>query len=421
MPLTYDNSRIVDGLMPSLDLGFSENDYRLGLKKVGFSGIVTFSRASGGGRFNAQGQYEWLSADQPRIDYDPVSGECRGILIEEQRTNLLTYSEQFDNAAAWVKVNANVIADAVIAPDGTLSGDKLVEDTGYTNHYNRQPKTVVPGTIYTFSCYLKAGERTQGSLEIYTGATVYKAVFNLVTGAFITSAGVGSYVVTPIGNGWFRFAITAVASTTTLNGFIYPASGQITNYTGDGTSGIYIWGAQLEVGAFPTSYIPTTTAQVTRAADVCSVNNLSPWYRADEGTLLVDWNLPVNTSDNNQLAAFGSVVASSMAIRMGVNNGRRVRAFAQDASGVFQYSVDCPVEASRTTGKSAFSYKSKDDFAVSSAGSIQKDISGDISDLSISTLRVGRNGGTYANGHIRRVRYIPRRISNTELQALTAI
>ena len=400
----------------------------MSLQNKTFNELVTFTRATGGGRFNAAGQYEWLSADQPRFDYDPVTLEPRGILIEEQRTNLLRGSEEFQTT--WANERSSEQVDVIISPAGTLTGCKLVEDTTSTNtHLILQGVPgLSSGSRLTFSAYIKAAERTSARLQINDGSSLENDVFaayDVSTGTVSSVRNSGKFTgasatITPVGNGWYRCSISGVATgATAVQVRIFLINGVTTTYTGDGTSGIYIWGAQLEAGAFPTSYIPTTTAQVTRAADLCSVDTLSLWYRADEGTLMVDWNLPVNTSDNNQLAAFGSAVASSMAIRMGVNNGRRVRAFAQDASGVFQYSVDCPVEASRTTGKSAFAYKLKDDFAASSAGSLNKDVSGDISNLSVDALRVGNNSGSYTNGHIRRIRYTPRRISDHELQALT--
>lgn len=402
----------------------------MSLQNKTFNELITFTRATGGGRFNAQGQYEWLSADQPRFDFDPSALEPKGILVEEQRTNLLLRSAEFDNSY-WDKTRINISTDAAVAPDGEMVACKLVESTETGTHTLRRSFTfsVRP---YTVSFFAKAAERSVLSLLGVSGGTAARAVhFNLLTGtlSYGQVALEGAESITPMGGGWYRCSVTFTPKSSEAGGAYIDLRLSSTNtpglngdsYTGDGASGIYIWGAQLEAGAFPTSYIPTTTAQVTRAADLCSVDTLSPWYRADEGTLLVDWNLPVNTSDNNQLAAFGSAVASSMAIRMGVNNGRRVRAFAQDSAAVFQYSVDCPVEASRTTGKSAFVYKLKDDFAASSAGSLNKDVSGDISSLSVDALRVGNNSGSYANGHIRRIRYIPRRVSDTELQALTAL
>lgn len=402
----------------------------MSLQNKTFNELITFTRATGGGRFNAAGRYEWLPANEPRIDYDPVTLQPRGILIEEQRTNLLLRSAEFDSTS-WAKINTAVVVNAVTAPDGSVTAEKLVEDSSYGQHrVHQQSVMLASNTTVCMSAFLKSGERSKALVAITKKDGSFRCrLFDLSAGTNSQPTTRG-YTTPPVnfgmedvGDGWYRCWVSDSVGDVGIiqdTGRVFIFNGA-PSYAGDGTSGIYIWGAQLEVGSFPTSYIPTTTAQVTRAADLCSVNNLSPWYRADEGTLVVDWNLPVNTSDNNQLAAFGSAVASSMAIRMGVNSGRRVRAFAQDASGVFQYSVDCPVEASRTTGKSAFAYKLKDDFAASSAGSLNKDVSGDISNLSVDTLRVGNNPGSYANGHIRRIRYIPRRISDTELQALTAL
>ena len=401
----------------------------MSLQNKTFNELLTFARATGGGRFNASGQYEWLAAGEPRFDFDPVTLEPRGILVEEQRTNLFTQSQDFSNAA-WGKGKGAVVEEGIAAWSGKPQYRLTATEAGaFAGRIERA--VGVSSASYSCGFFIKRGTANWACITVEMTAVGKgrRVWFDLVSGAVGPNTAAG---LSP--NQWtwragiqkvsesefFCWVSVDVTESGSLNSVIIAPDSNLSSTVSVGNS-IFISGAQLEVGSFPTSYIPTTTAQVTRAADVCSVDNLSPWYRSDQGTLMVDWNLPVNTSDNNQLAAFGSAVASSMAIRMGVNNGRRVRAFAQDSAGVFQYAVDGPVEASRTTGKSAFSYKSKDDFAVSSAGSIHKDVSGDISDISISTLWVGRNGGNYANGHIRRIRYIPRRISDTELQALTAI
>lgn len=180
-----------------------------------------------------------------RFDHNPTTGESLGLLVEEQRTNLVTYSEDFANAA-WTKSNSSITSNTIVAPDGTLTGDKLVEDTANSNHSVRNPVTVVSGSTYTASVYFKAAERTQSSFEIFTGASVYKIIVDLSTGTFVSQSGTGSYVITSVGNGWYRVAITAVASSTTLNAFIYPAVAGSTTYTGNGYSGVFIWGAQLE-------------------------------------------------------------------------------------------------------------------------------------------------------------------------------
>ena len=226
---------------------------------------ITFTRSSTATRVNKFGLIESVASGVPRIDFDPVTLACNGLLIEEARTNLLTYSEQFDNAA-WVKSASSVSENVALAPDGTTTADKLVDTAANAAHSIRQLVSSTSGVAHTFTTYVKAGELTQCALEIFTGTSVYKAVFNISTGAFVSSAGAGSYTISSSGSGWFRVSITATSTSATVNGFIYPAKMGVTTYTGDGTSGIYIWGAQLEAGSFPTSYIPSSVTFTGRAS-----------------------------------------------------------------------------------------------------------------------------------------------------------
>ena len=179
-----------------------------------------------------------------RFDHNPTTFESLGLEIEEQRTNLLTYSEQFDNAA-WTKARATIIANTIVAPDGTLTGDKLVEDTATNTHQAEQNATTVSGTTYTFSAYVKAAGRS--FVRLYEDSGSGGAYFDLSTGT-VGSLGVGSIgVITSAGNGWYRCAVTYTQSGTLGRQRIAIASANGTiSYTGDGFSGIYIWGAQLE-------------------------------------------------------------------------------------------------------------------------------------------------------------------------------
>lgn len=191
------------------------------------------------------GSAVYLPRSNAYQDYNPSTLAPLGFLIEQQSTNLLLYSEEFDNAA-WTKSAATVTANATTAPTGTVIADKLVESAANSNHSATQAATVSSGAAYTASCFFKAAERTQCGFEIFTGASVYKAIFDLSTGAFISSAGTGTYTIQACQNGWYRITITATTTTTTCNVFVYPASTGTTNYAGNGASGIYVFGAQLE-------------------------------------------------------------------------------------------------------------------------------------------------------------------------------
>jgi hypothetical protein len=169
------------------------------------------------------------------------------------RVNLLTFSEQFDNAA-WSKSNATVTANAATAPDGTTTADKLVENTVTASHALYQTTTTVAGVVYTYSVYIKAAGRSFAQLRYEnSGATQFWAVnINLTTGAF-TTASFGSPTntaasVTDVGNGWWRVVISVTSNNTSFLGIIFPQDSLGNNsYTGDGTSGVLVWGADLRV------------------------------------------------------------------------------------------------------------------------------------------------------------------------------
>lgn len=383
---------------------------------------ITLTRASIATRINARGLIETVAAGVPRIDFDPVTLACKGLLIEESRTNLFTYSEQFDNAA-WVKSAASVSANAALAPDGTTTADKLVDTATNSDHSIRQQVSSTSGTAHTLTTYARAGELTQGGLEIFTGTSVYKALFNLSTGAFIASTGSGSSSISQADVGRHRAAVTATSTSATVNGFIYAAKMATTTYTGDGTSGVYGWGAQLEVGDFPTSYIPTTTASATRAADAASItgSNFSNWYRKDEGAFVVfarrdslSAGRLITLSDgtaNNQIRINLAVSSTSLRADLEVVTG-----------GVSQVSTTTtPVFAVGSFVAIAFAYKAND-FAISVNGSaVVTDSSGTVPTVDRMHIGTDHAGANHHNGTVARIAYYPKRPTTAELQALSAL
>jgi hypothetical protein len=182
--------------------------------------------------------------------------------------NLLTYSEDFGNAA-WTKTRASVSTNATTAPNGTLTAGKLIEDLTASNTHLAFSGgiSVIASTVYTYTIYAKAAERTWFNMQIGTGAEAYGATvpfcyFDLANGA-IGSSGSVTGTITPVGNGWYRCSAVAIATTsaTTTNMRIKLATGNsVDSYTGDGTSGIFIWGAMLNIGSTAGPYVQTVAS-----------------------------------------------------------------------------------------------------------------------------------------------------------------
>ncbi len=215
----------------------------------------------------------------PRLDY--LGSSCPRLLLEPQRTNLATYSEQFDNAV-WSKNSLTINANSAVSPDGYNNADKLQDSTNtLTNHLISSGALATAGITYTWSAFMKKAEYNYGHLHAYDKAG---AIFDLNAGAVISTDGIGA-TITNYGNGWFLCTYTFVALNTGV--FINPSKTSTSAYSYTGTigSGIYAWGAQLEAGVYATSYIPTLGASVTRVADAASKTGISSLIGQTEGTI----------------------------------------------------------------------------------------------------------------------------------------
>lgn len=197
-----------------------------------------------------------FSAGEQGAWYDPTDVSI------SWRRNLLTYTEQFANAA-WIKTNASITTNTTVAPDGTITADKLVEDTATAVH--RAFQGIVTNAVqYTFSFYAKADNRNWAYVGFTTGASEY-VYFDLLNGVVgNTDFRYTSASITNVGNGWYRCSVSRQASATTWYVEIGSASANGTsNYTGDGTSGIFIWGAQLEQASTASLYQQIVTPEIT--------------------------------------------------------------------------------------------------------------------------------------------------------------
>jgi hypothetical protein len=371
----------------------------------------------------------------PRFDHNPTTGESLGLLIEEQRTNLILRSEEFDNAS-WTKAASSITANTIVAPDGVLTGDRFVENSAAAVRSVSQTSTTVASTTYTLSVfakevptsakrYLRLALNTVASTTFWAAAT-YDLSLGTVLGTNAAGGGtVTSTSITAVGNGWYRCVLTGdIGSNTDMNVVIgcNPSIGTYTNrgresYTGDGYSGIYIWGAQLEVGAFPTSYIKTVAATATRSADAASMTgtNFSSWYNQSEGTVFTEAQNPlfaasgstdlysINTDANNRILAF---------LAIGTLNYRAQIWF----SGSIVFSQNIVSSANITdVNKTVFAYKTNNSVAYG------RNTNSDDTNCTIPVvvrLEFGASGS--AQKYIRRFAYYPTRLTNAQLQALTS-
>jgi len=224
----------------------------------------------------------------PRLDYSG-GATCPSVLLEPSRTNLITQSEYFGDSY-WTKSGSSVVG-GFTSPEGLSNAYKLVEDTSTGFHRAYIIYALADGS---FSFYVKKGERRYIQLGAgNTGSLGITTLFDLDSGVVVSST-TGNAVIENISNDWYKCSVSGsgTGGATSLN--IYICNGNIINssysYTGDGTSGVYIYGAQLELGSYPTSYIPTYGTSVTRAADSCSKTGISNLIGQTEGTMFVEYD-----------------------------------------------------------------------------------------------------------------------------------
>jgi hypothetical protein len=280
-------------VLPTLNLDFANSQ--------SLDSRITFSRGSIGTRVNRNGLIETIPANQPRFDFDPISGECRGLLIEETRTNLITSSNSFGGGTADYGVTANVTT----SPDGTTNASLIYEKTTNNFKIHSVGFTAVIGTTYCASAFVKyAGSKLYGRLKSGSTNTI---IINLTNGAILLSTGTCGVI--PYPNGWYRIysIFTATSTSESLQLFLQSYNGSTSQYPGDGSSGYYVYGMQVEQGAFPTSYYPTTSGTGTRFADNAEMTgtNFSSWYNQSEGTFFYNGTLPFITNDTVARVPFG--------------------------------------------------------------------------------------------------------------------
>lgn len=238
----------------------------------------------------------------PRVDY---STGTAALLLEPQRTNIALRSEEFDNAA-WSKINSSVTANTISSPSGIVNADTLTDNSVNDIHALSLINIGGAGT-YTMSFFAKANTLTRVGVFTNSAVNINLAstpqVFDLLNGNVVNTISGVTASIQSFGNGWYRCQLVIPSSASGNYLITCISSGTTASYIGSGSS-LYLWGAQVEAGAYPTSYIPTTSASVTRNADTLIQSGISNFIGQAEGTLYID--VTMNSTLNTDLILIGN-------------------------------------------------------------------------------------------------------------------
>jgi hypothetical protein len=382
---------------------------------------VTVTRAlNTATRVNSSGYIETVNANLPRFDYDPASLAPKGLLIEEQRTNLMLRSQEFEDAS-FSKTNVSATANTATSPDNTTNADSVTAINGTTQHFVSQSFSFTSGVAYTISVFAK--KNTLNGVQLTFGSAAFStfpyANFDLNAGT--TTAFSCTSTITNFGNGWYRCTMTATATATTSVVAVIALARdinetRIATFSSDG-NGIFAWGAQLEAGAFATSYIPTVAASVTRNIDSVTMTgtNFSSWYNAAAGTLVVEsTRLAISSVDAICASLFTD--GNNMIELFVKNSDNRLLVF--NGGSVQVNLVDSGKAIAGAPYTSAAAYSLNNYALVTNGGTVLPDTTATVP--TVAALGIGSRLSALAyNGHIVSVRYWPQRLINAETQAFS--
>ena len=362
--------------------------------------------------------YEGITDDVPRVDYS--GGGCPSLLLEPSRTQLLPHSEYFEGYSVN---NGTATANQIISPEGVLNAYQFTENTGTSAHYiDTTSISVTSGNSYVISLFAKYDGRfltIQGSSSIISSNY---ATFNLQTGV-VEQENIGDASIEDYGNGWYRciFKITATgtgsgAITILLNDSA--TGGRSRSYTGDGESGIYIYGFQVEAGNYSTSYIPTYGTSTTRVADVCSKTGISELIGQTEGTIFMDFVLDSVDGGNDFRLDVTEGTSFDNEIFIGMTNGDLRALIRVSASNVYDSG-----NISATVGtryKMAMAY-ANNDVALYINGT-QEDTSSSATIPNTDEITIGNRTDSKAmvvKESLNQAMLFPTRLTNDQLEELT--
>jgi len=403
-------------------LVITPNAYKEGklysIKPFDGTGDFDVTRATTAWRRNSSGIWVEEAANVPRLHY-PVGGGCPSVLVEPQRTNLLLRSQEFDDAY-WTKFNSTIDSSVITSPIGF--GDAIIDDSVNASHRVQRLFSVTSGVTYTQSVYFKKGVNTFGLLGTNNFSFWDFCFIDLNTLDTFLPAGVTAKVEVEL-NGWIRFSVTKTANTTGNFNFVFGSSPTTpsVSYIGAGDISIYLDGAQFEEGTEATSIIPTTSATVTRNADVIGGSGNSGTFNSEEGVLYAEISALSRDLTNSYISI--SDGSTSNAVRLGyqaASDSVQVRYYN---GGVIEYDKTHILTNKTEVTKVAIKWK-QDDFSFFVNGVlINNQLSGNVT--SAGTLnQINFGFPTVSNqfrGHLKSLICFSTALSNAELETLTTL
>jgi hypothetical protein len=357
------------------------------------------------------------------------SGNSLGIRVEESRVNQATWSQAF-NDSNWTSagVAATVGANATTAPDGTTTADKFQETAVNSNHELRGSFFTIGANVQqTVSLYVKAAERSAGTIVLYDtgfnsqfGCTFDVSVPSVSNNSTTGPATIAGSTITDVGNGWYRITVTG-----NLNGGYTGVHLYLNifnpgySYLGVAGFGYYMWGAQIEPGAFATSPIHTFAATVTRTVDAITLLNTAYPYSTTVGSLVASSDWPLTTADTLRRAVEISAATTDVhAIR---STTAAVTLEYQNSAGGAPQALIAAGVASLTGNKAAAAWALNDFAFCVDGGTVGTDTAGTIPTITAGSLRIGSSISAARElcGHVKQITFLKRRATNGELQSKT--
>jgi hypothetical protein len=355
----------------------------------------------------------------PRLDY--LNSTCPRLLLEPQRTNLQVYSENGTGTNWGNPFQISLTANQTASPDGYVNADAVFDNANNSPHRFEPFFNATSGQAYTFSYFAKANTLTQCHIFGFADNAVFAsqtAIFDLSAGTVVSNTGNGIPKIESYGNGWYRVSLTLTAGATAVGYFGFgPAKSGSVAYLGDGSS-LYMWGIQLEAGAYATSYIPTLGTSVTRVADTAIKTGISSLIGQTEGTLFLEFSTqPEGLADARISISDGS---AANWIFLG-KDGTQYRALVR-ASNSLIYSNIAEDILDSSVVKMAIAYKSGE-IAYYFNGTLRSSSSSFSFNATLDRLIIGNtNVASVVNEAIKinQLLLFPTRLSNDQLAELTA-